>query len=362
MADPQIVSYSIQQLMDDPQALSAYTDPNDYLKESGPRWVEFLASNPRARFDDLAIVLTIVDGEVVGNLRGIPIELCIQGATIRSTALRAFYLSDAWHNGGSGGMMLLRYLSLTRSVIASGRPDEGAESLYHRVGLKEIGPLSRYVYFNSTKYLLETASRGIPLIPKLSVVLDPLARIYYRIRSTSDKSDLTFEAVEQFSGELDQVLDSRDDDHIVRQVADLNWTLHYSPSLSAYEIKRGQSLIGYCLIRIHENHSTSPRQNSSVMRVVSLLDYYLVETGPEVLNSLAHHIIKYSSTQDAEIVSIQTNQPMLIGCLKRLGFVRSTGNNVLLKVPTKTDVDPDRWHLTEAQGDVLFSALDFTSE
>lgn len=357
MPDPRIVSYSLQQLIDHPDTLAAYDDPNGYLNESGPRWVAFLAENPRGTPSDLAVVLTVVGNRVVGSLRSIPVALRIGGQTIRSAALRAFFLDTEWRGGGAGGMMLLRVLSATRSAIAAGGPRPETVALYRRAGFTTLGPLSRQVYFNTTRPLIATACRGVPLLSGLSVALDPVAALYYRLHARPLDSRVTFTAVARFSGDLDRVLEARTDEHMVRESCDLNWVLQYSRGLSAYEIRDGDALAGYCLIRTEDRAATTVPFPLPSMRVTSVLDFYVADSRPGVLHQLVRHAIGRSKTDLADVVEIQTNRPDLLRCVRRAGFIRAGGYKVLIKAPSGVTVDPDRWLMSAAQGDVFFSAL-----
>jgi GNAT superfamily N-acetyltransferase len=357
MPDPRIVSYSLQQLIDDPDALAGYDDPGGYLSESGPRWVEFLRGNPRRAPDDLVIVLTVVADRIVGSLRSIPVALRIGGQTIRSVALRAFFLDAEWRGGGAGGMMLLRVLSTTRSVIAAGGPRPETIALYLRAGFTTIGPLSRQVYFNSTRPLIATAFRAVPLVSGISVALDPFVHMYYRARSRQRESGVTFTRVDQFSVDLDRVLASRSDDHMVRESSDLNWVLTYSRGLSAYEMWDGDALSGYCLIRTEDRAATPIPFPLPPMRVTSVLDFHVADPQPRVLSQLVRHAVQCSKADGAEVLEIQTNRPDLLRCLKNAGFVGAGGFKVLLKTPPTVPADPGRWRMAAAQGDVFFSAL-----
>ncbi|MDA1183362.1 MAG: hypothetical protein O2930_01795 [Acidobacteria bacterium] len=360
MPDPRIVSYTLQQLIDDPDALAAYDDPGGYLGESGPRWLEFLRGNPRGRPDDLAIVLTIVGNRVVGSLRSIPVELRIDGQTIRSAALRAFFLDAEWRGGGAGGLMLLRALSTTRSAIAAGGPRPETVALYTGAGFTTLGPLSRQVYFNSTRPLIATACRGLPFVPRVSTLLDPIVGLYYRARSRPSDPRIQFTAVERFAEDLDRLLAARSDDHMVRESSDLNWVLQYSRGVSAYEIRDGDALAGYCLIRTEDRAATTVPLRLPPMRVTSVLDFHVAGPEPKMLDQLVLHAVACSKADRAEVLEIQTNRPDLLRCLKNTGFVRAGGYKVLLRTPPNVPADPARWRMAEAQGDVLFSALHVT--
>jgi hypothetical protein len=357
MSDPRIVSYTLQQLIDDPEALAAYDDPAGYLGESGPRWLAFLRENPRGRPDDLVIVLTVVGNRVVGSLRSIPVAVRIGGQSYPSIALRAFFLDAEWRGGGAGGMMLLRALSTTRVALAAGGPRPETVALYHRAGFIELGPLARQVYFNTTRPLIATACRGLPLVPRISALLDPLLGLYYRARASKPSPRVAFTEVERFSDALDRVLETRSDDHMVRESRDLNWMLQYSHGLSAYEIRDGDALAGYCLIRTEDRAATTVPFPLPPMRVTSVLDFHIANPRPETLHQLVRHAIACSKADGAEVVEIQTNRPDLLRCLRSTGFVRAGGYKVLLKTPPTLPADPGRWRMAEAQGDVFFSAL-----
>ena len=357
MTEPEIVGFTVKQLANDPDRLNAFDDPGNYLKESGLRWGEFLAANPKGDEDDVAIVLTVVGGKVVGTLRSIAIELQISNEVYRSTALRAFFLDDKWRKSGAGGMMLLRVLSSSRSAIASGGPSIDATTLYQGVGFQELGPLSRFIYFNSTRALIHTVTKGLPGASAIAQVANPVARSYYRFRAPASKSTLRFRAISQFSKGLDTLLLARNDDHTVRLTADLNWVLKYSKSITAYEISDGNNLVGYCLIHSENRKATSFPRRLPAMLVVSLLDYYIKDRSAANLRQLVSFAISGSRELSADVLEIQSNKNDVIACLKQFGFVRAGGSKVLLRPPRGTALDRDRWLLTQAEGDVIFSGL-----
>ncbi|MGE0392375.1 MAG: hypothetical protein AB7I25_03935 [Vicinamibacterales bacterium] len=361
MASPQIVAYSVRELVERPDALAVYDDPVGYLAESGARWTEFLASNPRGHLDDLAIVLAVVGNRVVGNLRAVPVELKAGGTTFRSLALRAFFLDREWRAGGTGGMMLLRMLSSTRSAVASGGPAPETVALYTRAGFITLGPLARFVRFHSTRPLVGMAVRGLPVAPVLSVPLDPLARLYYRVRAPRTGTTLSFPAVRAFSGDLDAVVAGRTGDHVVREARDLNWVLRFSPSLAAHEIRDGGALAGYSLIRSDDRPAATAPRRMPAMRVTSLLDFHLADPQPGRLDQLLRHAEAAADAAGADVLEVQTNRADLISRLRRSGFMHLGGNKVLLRPPAGVAVDPARWQMTEAQGDTIFSALDVSA-
>lgn len=361
MPSPQIVGYSVRELIERPDALSAYDDPVGYLRESGPRWTEFLASNPRGSLDDLAIVLAVVGNRVVGNLRAVPVELTVTGARFRSLALRAFFLDREWRAGGTGGMLLLRMLSSTRSAVASGGPAPETVALYLHAGFKDIGPLARFVRFHSTRPLAGMALRGLPLASGLSTALDPLARLYYRARAPRIETTLSFTAVRSFSEDLDPVVNGRTDDHVVREARDLNWVLRFSPALSAHEIRDGGALAGYSLIRTDDRPAATAPFRMPAMRVTSLLDFHLADARPGRLDELLRHASAAAHAAGADVLEVQTNRGDLVSRLTRAGFIHVGGNKVLLRPPAGVTVDPARWQMTEAQGDTIFSALDVSA-
>ena len=358
MADPQIASFSLNDLIAKPDRLSAFEDPDTYLKESGPRFVEFIAANPRSAGDDIVLVLTVVDGKIVGSLSAIAIALKIGGETYRSTALRAFFLDGAWRNSGSGGLMLLRILSSVRSAIASGAPDEDATNLYRGVGFQELGPLSRFVYFHSTRPLIHTATRGwLPGASGFAALADPAARLYYRFRAPSSPFALEFRPASRFPEGLDTLLTARRDDHTVRLAADLNWLLKYSDSLAAYEILKGGRLAGYCLFYFEARKAVAVPRPLPAMRVASLLDFYLEDESLPDFGEVVSFAISRSRQEGVDVLEIQSNQSEVIRILNQFGFVRAGGNRVLLRPPRGIVLDRDSWRLTQGEGDVVFAGL-----
>ncbi len=358
MPDPQIVSCTLRQLLDDPEGLTVFDDPGGYLADAGPRWIEFLRDNPRGRPEDLVIVLTVAGRRVVGALRSIPVELLIGGKMVRSGALRGFALDPEWRAGGAGGMMLLRILSASGAAMASGGPRPETMALYARAGFTALGPLVRYVYFASTRPLIDIAFRGAPYVSGASSAFDPLARLYYRLRRPAAETNLAFLAVERFSSGLDDLLASRGGDHMIRGSRDLNWVLAYSPALRAYEIRNGGVLVGYSVIRLADRPSTTVPMWLPALRAASLLDFHLDDPSAGALLQLMAHAVQSARAEAAEILEIQTSDPVLVSCLRRAGFVHLGGSKVYLKAPAGVRLDPARWNMTEAQGDVLCSALD----
>lgn len=358
MPDPQIVSCTLRQLLDDPEVLAAFEDPGGYLADAGPRWIDFLRDNPRGRPEDLVIVLTVAGRRVVGALRSIPVDLLIGGKTVHVGALRGFALDPDWRAGGAGGMMLLRVLSAARAAMASGGPRPETMALYARTGFTALGPLARYVYFASTRPLIDVAFRGAPYVSAASSAVDPLARLYYRLRRPAVRANLAFLAVERFSSSLDELLASRGGDHMIRGSRDLNWVLAYSPALRAYEIRDGRVLVGYSVLRVENRPPTTVPMWLPAMRAASLLDFYLGEPSAGALLQLMAHAVERAGAAAADILEIQTNNPVLASSLRRAGFVHLGGNKVYLRAPAGVRVDPSRWNMTEAQGDVLCSALD----
>ena len=237
--------------------------------------------------------------------------------------------------------MLLRVLSSTSSAIASGGPSVDAITLYKGVGFQELGPLSRFIYFHSTRALIHTVMKGLPGASTIAQVVNPVARSYYRLRAPASSSTLKFRAVSQFSKELDTLLLARNDDHTVRLTADLNWILKYSKSITAYEISDGNNLVGYCLIHSENRKATSFHRRLPSMLVASLLDYYIKDRSAANLRQLVAFAINGSRKLFADVLEIQSNKSDVNACLNQFGFIRAGGNKVLLRPPPGTVLNRD---------------------
>ena len=349
-----IVGYTIGQLSNESDALARYTDPSGYLTECTPEWVNLLDSNPASQDTDQAIILTVDRDTVVGRLGMHAGSVSINQQKHTVFWIRGFFLRDGYRHSGAGGLMLLRAISHSKCLLASGAPGEDAQALYLGTGFVELGPLRRYVYWLRSEVILKKFLT-IPGAPwALSLAMTPLLRAYYFVRRPGPKRALEFKSVTEFGDQVNRVLDRREGNRFFRDARTLTWVLEFQRDLSAFEVFRRGTCIGYCILRTQDQPASGHPHRLPPMRVTSLLDYYL--EGPTVAQTrtLISFCLAFAKGAGADVFECQCHDDELAKVCSQFGMVHLGGNRILFRAPSGVTVSPqDSWFLTHGESDVI---------
>ncbi|HEX8878152.1 MAG TPA: hypothetical protein VF777_15505 [Phycisphaerales bacterium] len=358
-----------------------FDDPHGYIARNDATWARMLRENPFAQPTDLAILLAVEDREgqkpaVVGRLGFYagPGEIVDAGATsggrkdFRTFWMDGFFLAEQHRSSGIGGVIMLQGVARCKSLLACGGPSADAQKLYKAAGLKEIGPLKRWVAFNSGVGPARKAFKNAALAAIAAPFASVAAKLLYAAKgATANPSRLTFKPVSTFSPELDALvaqaaMQSGALSRFPRDSRSLNWAMKYR-RIKAFEVHESGQLVGYALLKRSVLDATQHGLGTIV--VGALLDYFLVNPSREnkrdlVLFTLGHFRRNRgdgdlpSEMGRVDVTEFQVFDTDLDAICKGFGLVHAGGLRVLFRpAPTAPMSDATKWTLTHATSDML---------
>ena len=363
MADLSVAAYTIGELSKNlSSCLGKYQDPYGYLAGCTSKWVDLLTRNPAAESTDLAIIIAVADDTAVGSLPIYAAFASINGTKHRTFLLDGFFLHPEYQSTGIGALMLLRTISHSKSLVASGSPRDDARALYLATGFKELGPLRRYIYFYRPEIILRKIFRVKSLPSILSLPLAPIFRAYYLLRRRRLKTSLDFKLVAAFPEEIDALVQQRQDNYFLRDSQTLNWAMGSQENLFPFLVFRQSRCTGYVLLKTRKQAATGAPHWLPEMSVGNLLDYNLADETAVGKRELINFCISFFRQKRVELFECQCLDDGLGGVCSGFGMIRLGGNVVLFRPPPGAQVsNEDTWFLTHGEGDVILGEVTGTA-
>jgi predicted N-acetyltransferase YhbS len=352
MDNLRLINYTVGDLTEDLQLLREYRDPHRYLRHCTPAWWRDHNLNPHAQPEDLALTLAVDGDIVIGRLAMWAAQVVIDGVRYRAFLLDYFIVHEDYRDTGIGGMLLMNSISRSRCLVAAGGVPPNVQQLYQAVGFRELGPLSRYVYFYNPQVIFKTYLRAAPLASALAVFATLPLKTYYRFRKKKAKSNLEFRPVTSLNSAIDDL--PRSGNYFPRSSAQLNWLLATRDNLYGFEVFRDDRICGYCVFRTQIAEAQTEPRSLPEMRVGSLLDFYIDGATIEDKRALINFGQVFLKPKKMDIFECQTKDEELIDVCAGLGLVHVSGFRILFRPPPRASLpDDDVWYLTKAEGDIL---------
>lgn len=368
MANLRVQALTIADIPD--EGLSRYADPFGYIARNDAAWVRLLRENPHAQPTDLAILLAVDESNaeqpaVVGRLGfyagpGV-VRTATEAKEFRTFWMDGFFLAESHRSSGIGGMIMLQAVAKCKSLFACGGPSEDAQKLYKAAGMKEIGPLKRWVYFLKGRPPALKALKN----PALASLAAPLAGaalgVFYAAKRAGRKPSRTYTPVTHFSVELDSLPVSTRS-RFPRDSRSLNWALRHR-RIAAFEIRDSGRLVGYALLK--RSVLDAAQHGLGTLMVGALLDYSLADPSPANKLDLVLFVLDHfkhdkgdgdlpSEQGRVDLVEFQVFDPELDAICKTLGMFHAGGLRVLFRPPPGIAINADtNWFFTHASSDML---------
>jgi len=374
MGNLRVQALAISDITDDGLS-SRFADPYGYIARNDAAWVRLLRENPHSQPTDLAILLAVQDGAtpndkpaIVGRLGlyagpGV-VRTATESKEFRTFWMDGFFLGEEHRPSGIGGMIMLQAVARCKSLFACGGPSEDAQKLYKAAGMKEIGPLKRWVYFLKGRPPALKALKN----PALASLAAPFAGaafgVFYAIKRAGRRSSRTYAPVTQFSAELDS-LPASTFSRFPRDSRSLNWALRHR-RIAGYEIRDSGRLVGYALLK--RSVLNAAQHGLGTLTVGALLDYSLADPSPANKLDLVLFAIDHfkrdkgdgdlpSEQGKVDLVEFQVFDPEFDTICKSLGMFHAGGLRVLFRPPPGIAITPEtNWYLTHASSDMLLMA------
>ena len=350
-----IKNFTIKDITGNPRIFENYEDPSEYIKHCDAQWIKKLTSNPSAQENDLALILAIDDQTVVGRLGFYSASVFYNSKEERTFWLDGFFLDEKYKNSGAGGLMILKAISFSKSLLASGGPRKDCKDLYLGTGFYELGPLKRFLYFYNSRVIIKKYFGPSKLWSFFSCILNPCISLFYKIKIRNKKSLLNYRHVESFDSRIDELVNNAQQlNYFPKNAALLNWVLQNTKNIDAFEIFRNEELIGYCLLkRTHQQEGYSPEYLPE-MNVGSLLDYFVTDNSESTLQDLTLFCLEFFKKKNTDVCVIQVHDPIMTSICQDYGLIHKGGNQVCFRPSPKIKFDvEDKWFLTQGTSDVI---------
>ncbi|MBX3390312.1 MAG: hypothetical protein KF691_12760 [Phycisphaeraceae bacterium] len=346
---------------------SRYADPHGYLASNTSEWVRLLHDNPHAQPNDLVMLLALdqeEDGsaEVVGRLGVHATTWSIDGKVHRIHEMDGFFLDETRRQTGAGAMIILNAIARCKTMLACGGPSAAAQKLYKAAGMREIGPLKRWVCFLSGRPVARKLFKSETLAKIFALPIGVSARVLYAFRGARAQPKLEYKAVDRFDSRIDAIVLASKHSYFPRDSRVLNWALAHR-RIKAFEIFDKGSLIGYALLKRSILDAT--QHGLGRVSVGALLDYFIADIDGPRKRDLALFVLRHFDSDQGdgdlasergrvEVVELQVFDPEFDAILKRMGLVHAGGLRVLFRPPPGTSFDEQTpWFFTHASGDML---------
>ncbi|MGH7242815.1 MAG: hypothetical protein ACREJD_05300 [Phycisphaerales bacterium] len=347
--------------------LDLYEDPNGYLAPNNSAWVKLLRENPHAKPDDLVMLLAIDQEEdgsesVVGRLGVLATAWSINGQEHRIHEMDGFFLDESRRQTGAGAMIILHAIARCKTMLACGGPSADAQKLYKAAGMKEIGPLKRWVYFLSGRPVAKKVLKSDFLANALSLPAGLAARAMYTLRGAQSRAKLEYKKVDRFDSRIDAVVAASRRSFFPRDSRVLNWALAHR-RIKAFEVSERGTLIGFVLLKRSILDAT--QHGLGRVCVGNVLDYFLADETRDRKRDLALFTLRHfesdpgdgdlpSEQGRVEVIEFQVFDPEFDAILKGMGLLHAGGLRVLFRPPPGASFDQNTpWFFTHASGDML---------
>lgn len=344
-----------------------YADPHGYLATNTDAWVNLLRDNPNSEPTDLVMLLALDEQEdgsssVIGRLGVHATSWSIDGKEHRIHEMDGFFLDESRRQTGAGAMIILHAIARCKTMLACGGPSADAQKLYKAAGMKEIGPLKRWVYFRSGRPVARKVLKSETLANLFAFPIGLAARAVYTLRGARAKPKLEYKPVDRFDSRIDAIVATSRQSLFPRGSRVLNWALAHR-RIKAFEILDRGTLIGYALLK--RSILDANQHGLGSVCVGALLDYFIADADAGRKKDLALFVMRHFESDRGdgdlaserglvEVIEIQVFDPEFDAILKGMGLVHAGGLRVLFRPPPGTAFD-DRtpWFFTHASGDML---------
>lgn len=352
------IEYTIRDLSQSPSPLQQFRDPRNFTKPLVGWGLERLRSNPMSRLDDPAVILAIIDNEIIGRLGAFASSTVYEGRRIDTLALSGFDLDETYIKTGAGGVILLRALHWKRPLSVCGGPSANLQRVYERAGFLPLGPLKRYIYFFSAYGIVHRYVHHKQMAVIAAGILQLALRGYYRLRSLRLPGSVLGARVEfvrtrELSSRVIELSESFAVNHFTQPVDVINWAIDRN-QLAAFEIHVGGRPVGYYLLRM-SSMAPDIRLRTPRLALATLLDYYVDDSLPELKALLLRHAVEFLGGQKVDAFELQLHDEKFEAICKTAGLVQIGGAKVYFRPLRRGDGSAKIWRLTLAAGDVLIA-------
>lgn len=311
------------------------------------RW--FYEQNPNVGVDALPIWVLKGNGQIIGQLGTIPVQLKVGAAYTKAIWILEFVILPEFRGQGLGKKLVLAAGEKYRTMITLGI-NEASTRVFTSLGWKPMGRIHRY-----HRLLFAGSSAGIS--SKRSLLREGLNRISFPLRASLKGEDpkYTITCDRVFDPELDELWDRASVQWCVaarRGHKFLEWQFLHQPRklfdcIRVYE--RGH-LAGYAVLFFRAGRNGGPPPKAAISDLV-----YDSRNQDEVIDALLNAALQLAVERKAGGVVTDVLDGRTEARLKKLKFWRIKNSPPFMATSSEFPdeiCDPAKWYLTRADADV----------
>jgi GNAT superfamily N-acetyltransferase len=311
------------------------------------RW--FYRQNPNVDSDALPNWILRRNGQIIGQLGTIPVQLKVGPTYTNAIWILEFVILPEFRGQGWGKKLVLAAGEKYRTMITLGI-NEASTRVFTSLGWKPMGRIHRY-----HKFLFAGSSAGIP--GRRSLLREGLNQISFPLRASlgtqNPKYTVTCERV--FGPELDHLWERASAQWCVAVRRDqkfLEWQFLHQPHklfdcIRLYE--RGQ-LVGYAILFFRSGRDGAPPPKAAISDIV-----YDSRNQDEVIVALLHAGLQLAIQRKAGSLVTDVLDARIEARLEKLGFSHIKNSPPFMAISSEFPNqihDPGNWYLTRADADV----------
>lgn len=311
------------------------------------RW--FYQQNPNVDGDLLPVWVLRRNGQIIGQLGTIPVQLKVGVAYTKAIWILEFVILPEFRGKGWGKKLVLAAGEKCRTMITLGI-NEASTRVFAGLGWKPMGRIHRY-----HKLLFAGSSAGIP--GRRSLLRDGLNRVSFPLRASvkprNPKYTITHER--SFGPELDLFWDRACTQWCVavrRGHEFVEWQFLHQPRklFDCIQLYEGGQLAGYAVLFFRAGRDGGPPPKAAISDLV-----YDSKNQDEVIDELLNAALQLAIERKAGSLVTDVLDARAEAGLKKLGFSRIKNSPPFMAISSEFPnqiQDPANWYLTRADADV----------
>lgn len=311
------------------------------------RW--FYQQNPNVGSDALPIWILRRNGQIIGQLGTIPVQLKVGATYTKAIWILEFVILPEFRGQGLGKKLVLAAGEKYSTMITLGI-NEASTRVFTSLGWKPMGRIHRY-----HKFLFAGSSVGIS--GQRSLLREGLNRISFPLRASLERKNpkYTITCDRVFGPELGQLSEQAFAQRCVAVRRDhkfLEWQFLRQPGklfdcICLYEEDR---LVGYAILFFRAGRDGGPPPKAAISDLV-----YDSRNQNEVIGALLNAALQLAIERKAGSLVTDVLDARAEARLKKLGFSRIKNSPPFMAVSSEFPNqvhDPANWYLTRADADI----------
>jgi len=311
------------------------------------RW--FYQQNPNAGPDTLPIWVARNNGQIIGQLGTIPVQLKVGANYTNAIWILEFVILEDFRGKGLGKKLVLAAGEKYGTMVTLGI-NEASTRVFSSLGWKPMGHIHRY-----HKFLFPGSAAGIG--GQKNWLREGLNQISFPVRTAHGPGDprYTMSRDKIFAPELDELWERASAQWCVavrRNHQFLAWQFLHQPNklFDCIRIYDGARLVGYTVLFFRAGRDGGPPPKAAISDLL-----YDSQNQDDVIDALLGAALQLAIERKAGSLVTDVLDLRLESRLKKLGFWRIRNAPAFMAISSEFSAeiqDPARWYLTRADADI----------